>query len=256
MTSPDWDACRETGAVVVRSAFDPGWIDVLRHVADGILGSAVNQTERLSGAATSRSRSVDGIWRESEPFARFLATSPIVDLAAAAMDSASVHLYEDLFLYNEPAEEGAPWHRDAPHWPLSGQQLTSVWLSLEPVEIDSGALHFIAGSHRDSDDVVRSEPMTMTLDDARQPHDVFGFTTEPGDAVVFHPRLLHAALGAARNRPRRTFTIRFMGDDIRWRPRSSYYHPWMRDLELSRGDHLDHLWFPTLRETPGGVGAA
>ncbi len=222
-------------------------MELLRKVADEILDSAVNATERLSGAAESRARSSDGMWRRNEPFARFLSESPMADAAGAAMGSESVVLYEDLFLYNEPAQEGAPWHRDAPHWPVTGQELCSVWCSLEPVELDTGALQFIAGSHQDGDDVVAGESLTMTLEQTREPREIFGFATEPGDAVVFHPRILHAALGAAPDRPRRTFTIRVAGDDVRWRPRSAFYHPWMRDLGFTRGDTLDHPWFPVLR---------
>jgi ectoine hydroxylase-related dioxygenase (phytanoyl-CoA dioxygenase family) len=97
---------------------------------------------------------------------------------------------------------------------------------------------------------VAAEPMTTTLDQLAETREVFGFATEPGDAVVFHPRALHAALGAAPDRPRRTFTIRLAGDDIRWRPRSSYYHPWMSELGLERGEPLDHPWFPVLRGGP------
>ena len=37
--------------------------------------------------------------------------------------------------------------------------------------------------------------------------------------VVFHPRALHTAYGSAPDRPRRTFTLRFTGDDV-WRIRT------------------------------------
>jgi ectoine hydroxylase-related dioxygenase (phytanoyl-CoA dioxygenase family) len=247
MIDAEWGEFPGRGALVVRGLLDEGWIDVLRGVADDILETADNRDERLSGAAVSRSRSADGIWRTSEPFVRVLQQSPLADAAGTALGSASVTLYEDLFLYTDPSVPGASWHRDAPHWPLMGQQICSIWLSLEPVEIDTGALHFVAGSHHDADDVVRGE--TMTSEEASpDDRDIVGFATEPGDAVVFHPRIRHAALGAAPERPRRTFTIRMVGDDVRWRPRSAYYHPWMVESGLHRGDRLSaHPWFPVLR---------
>ena len=237
------------GAIVVRGLFDDQWVETLRCVADELLGSLVDPSDRLGGAATAPALSSDGVWRRDPAFARFLARSPIADAAGAAMASELVALYEDLFLYTDPEQAGAPWHRDAPHWPLMGDQLCSVWFSLEPVPIDGGALHFVAGSHRDQGEVVASE--SMVLDGApEKDREVFGFGTEPGDAIVFHPRILHSAIGAAPERPRRTFTVRFVGDDVRWRPRSSYYHPWMRDLDLERGDRLQHPWFPVLRGRP------
>lgn len=69
----------------------------------------------------------------------------------------------------------------------------------------------------------------------------------PGDCVVFHPRILHTARGAAPHRPRRSFTIRFAGDDIRRRARRSFYHAWMAECDLRKGDPLNHPWFPALR---------
>lgn len=247
MDEPIWPTYQTKGAALVRALFPPSWMDRLRGVAEEILDSTFDPTERLSGAAKATSRSSDGMWRRNETFARFLSRSAIADMAGAAMDSQSVVLYEDLFLYSEPDQAGAPWHRDAPHWPVAGQQLCSVWFSLEPVNIDTGALHFVAGSHRDAEDLVTAESLTMTLDPAREKREIFGFATEPGDAVVFHPRILHASLAGAPERPRRTFTIRFAGDDARWRPRSALYHPWMRELDLARGEPLDHAWFPVLR---------
>ena len=38
----------------------------------------------------------------------------------------------------------------------------------------------------------------------------------PGDVLFFHPRALHSAIGSAPTHPRRTFSIRFLGDDVRW----------------------------------------
>jgi len=236
------------GAVRVPGLFDAAWLDVLRQVADEILDGTTDPTDRLSGAAEAPARSADGIWRDRPDFARVLRRSPLADVAAEALGSSSIALYEDLFLYTEPAQEGAPWHRDAPHWPLMGEQLAAVWFSLEPVPLDAGALHFVAGSHHDDREVVAGEAMTMGRDDDAGGRKILAFATEPGDAIVFHPRILHAAKGAAPDRPRRTFTIRFAGDDIRWRPRSSYFHPWMQEAGLERGDRLDHPWFPVLRQ--------
>jgi ectoine hydroxylase-related dioxygenase (phytanoyl-CoA dioxygenase family) len=240
------------GAVLVRGLFDGVWLEVLRRVADEILDDTTNPTDRLAGAAEAPARSADGIWRDRADFARVLRSSPIADVAADALGSASITLYEDLFLYTEPAQEGAPWHRDAPHWPLMGEQLAAVWFSLEPVPLGAGALHFLAGSHHDDREVVAGEAMTMGRDDDAGGRRVLAFATEPGDAIVFHPRILHTAKGAAADRPRRTFTVRVAGDDIRWRPRSSYFHAWMREAGLARGDRLEHPWFPVLRQLDAG----
>lgn len=227
------------GAVAVRGVIGPEWIDMLRDVVPELLERAYNPAERLTIDRRPGERlNVDGMWRHCEPFARFLFKSPVGDIAAMFLRSKMVRLYEDLLLYTGPGVEGAPWHRDAPPWPLTGRQLCSVWFSLESVTPDTGALRFVAGSHLDDDE---------HLDDAFEHRHFLTFATDPGDVVVFHPRLLHAADGSAPDKPRRTFTIRFTGDDVRWRPRRSVYHPWMAECGLEKGAVLDHPWFPAVR---------
>jgi ectoine hydroxylase-related dioxygenase (phytanoyl-CoA dioxygenase family) len=246
------DTYRAQGAVVLRGLLESSWIDQLRGIVEELLAQATNPTERLGGAAASTSRASDGMWRRNDAFARFLHASPVATAAGDVMGSATVRLYEDLFLYTDPGVPGANWHRDAPHWPVMGTQLSSIWFTLEPVTLETGALHFVTGSHVDDDETVAAEQMVGALgDDRAATAAIVGFETEPGDAIAFHPRILHRAVGTSPDHPRRTFTIRFTGDDIRWRPRSSYFHPWMRDAGFARGSQLDHPWFPMLRSSMG-----
>lgn len=255
MTAPD-DAARidhslidgfeADGAVVARGLLDEEWIRLLRDAMPEILDDTYDPTERMTGEGARTVRSRDGIWRECETFARFLFRSPVGETAATFMRSGAARLYEDLLLYKDAGADGTPgWHRDAPHWPLRGQQMSSIWFSLEAVTSQTGAMKVIAGSHLDSDEVVSAGSIGVTEAQlAARP--VITFEAEPGDVVVFHPRALHTAYGSAPDRPRRTFTLRFMGDDVRWRPRRSMFHPWMRECGLQKGDVLDHPWFPVV----------
>ena len=75
----------------------------------------------------------------------------------------AARLYEDLLLYKAAGANGAAgWHRDAPLWPLSGRQMSSIWFSLETVTGDTGAMKFVAGSHLDDDEVVQAASIGMT----------------------------------------------------------------------------------------------
>jgi ectoine hydroxylase-related dioxygenase (phytanoyl-CoA dioxygenase family) len=224
------------GVVPVRGLLTGELIDGLRELIPDLLARAP------TGDGTSAS--VDGMWRQFESFARFLFWSPVGSVAAALMRSGSARLYEDLLLYKNASATGTNWHRDSPHWPVSGWQLSSIWFSLEEVTADTGAMRFVVGSHRDPDDLVS----TASLDASSEVHQRRSITIEavPGDVVAFHPRVLHSTHDAACDRPRRSFTLRFAGDDVRWRPRRSVYHEWMRDCQLQKGDVLDHPWFPVV----------
>jgi ectoine hydroxylase-related dioxygenase (phytanoyl-CoA dioxygenase family) len=243
------EAFEVDGGTVVRGLLDIEWIESLRDAMPMILERTYDPLDRMRApqrdGPTSSVVQSDGMWRDCEAFRRFLFESPIGAVAAAALRSTSVRLYEDLLLYRPAGREhGAPgWHRDAPYWPVRGRQLANVWFSLEAVTADTGAVRIVAGSHLDRAEEARA---TLTLDSEPDPDRVITFEAEPGDVVVFHPRALHSGYGSAPDRPRRTFTIRFMGDDVRWRSRQAFFHEWMRECGLADGDPIDHPGFPVV----------
>ena len=244
------DAFEADGVVAIRGALALQWIDLLRAAMPQLLEQTYDPDARAGvddGGPKILSR--DGMWRDCEPFGRFLFQSPLGDIATTCMRSSTARLYEDLLLFaGAGAVSQAKWHRDSPWWPLSGQQLSTIWLSLEPVTAETGALRFVAGSHHDGDEAIG--PMTMAELDPERRARVVVVEAGPGDVVVFHPRILHTSYGSAPDHPRRSFTIRFMGDDIRWRPRREMFHEWMRDCGLAKGDVLDHPWFPLVGTAP------
>lgn len=231
---------RTDGAVALRGLLDATWIQALRDAAGELLEGSYDPQARMRAGASSPVLQSSGKWQESEVFGRFLAESPIADASAQLMASGSARLFEDLFQLRPPGGGEPSWHRDAPYWPVTGAQVTNAWFTLEAVTPYAGGIHVVAGSHRDDDAVVKS---------VRQPdasRHVLAFGCEPGDVMIFHPRALHTGFGADPERPRRTFTIRFLGDDVRWRPAPAYYHPWMAETGLQAGDVLDHPGFPVM----------
>ena len=227
------------GAVAIRGLLEPGWIEALRDLVPALLSAAPDPD--------GPNVSVNAMWRRFEAFARFLFRSPVGETAAALMRSGPPHLYEDLLLYKRQSTAGTGWHRDSPHWPVSGRQLSSIWFSLEPVTTATGAMSFVSGSHLDDDALVSVASIDARAEVAGRP--AITFEVEPGDVVAFHPRALHSTSDAASDQPRRSFTLRFAGDDVRWRPRRSVYHEWMRECGLQKGDRLEHPWFPVVTGT-------
>lgn len=243
---PDIETFERDGAVAVRGLLSE-WIEPLREAIPELLETSYDPVKRRGYDSDIVIRANDGMWRKCAPFGRFLFQSPIGDVAASVMRSSQAQLYEDLLLYRDANGPGeVSWHRDAPHWPLTGNQLSSIWFSLEEVSSETGAMRFIAGSHRDGDELVSRDRNSVTETTPFEDRPVIIVEAEPGDVTVFHPRAIHTAYGAAPDRPRRSFTIRFTGDDIRFRTQATPYHAWMRDCGLREGDRLDHPWFPVV----------
>jgi ectoine hydroxylase-related dioxygenase (phytanoyl-CoA dioxygenase family) len=253
------------GAVTVRGLLDDEWITSLRDNVDAMLERAYDARARLGSKRPAESQNVmsDGMWRDNDAFRTFLFESPIGETAASMMRSQSARLFEDLLLYGAAGADGkASWHQDEPGWPVTGRQLASVWFTLDGASSETGALRIVAGSHRGpmyrprvsskradtiGDDWQHwSDEPLPDVEAAPEDYEIRVYETEPGDAVVFHPRALHTGKGSSPDHPRRTFTIRMLGDDIRWQPRSVLFHPWMAECGFEEGDVLDHPGFPVV----------
>lgn len=256
------EAFGRDGAIVVRGLIDMETIGRLRNEFDLLKSEAQDISSYYSaGSAPGRTLLREGNWRVSALFRDIIFRSGIAEAAALAMRSGAVRLYEDLLIYKAAGSgQSTPWHQDAPQWPVSGHQLASVWLSLEPVTAQTGALRFVRGSHKgpvyipylpeDRREALAADMRFFDggpvpdIDAAPERYPVISFDTEPGDVVIFSTRTLHAAFGSDPDRPRRTFTIRFLGDDVRWQPKQSVFHDWLGSIALKEGDPISGERFP------------
>ena len=246
-------AYQRVGALIVRGLIDSDWIALLRRIYDGLAASAV--VPFIKGEPPPDMRKLTqrpGSWEENAEFRDFLFRSPIARAAARCMGSKTAQLYEDILITEPPGGRAElSWHQDEPTWPVSGRQLSSVWFSLQPVDAETGAMRFVQGAHRGPMYHPAYVPVDQAGDDARfweGPMPVVDAESDqftiamtdaaPGDAVIFHPRAIHSSYGSSKDHARRSFTIRFMGDDVRWLPKQRIYHRWMHDLGLKEGDKI------------------
>ncbi|MDB5453614.1 MAG: hypothetical protein JWO33_2192 [Caulobacteraceae bacterium] len=193
--------------------------------------------------------------------------APLTPLAASLMGTGSVRFYND-HLFVKPAGSQAPtrWHQDLPYWPFTGDQIIAAWIAMTPVRFEGGALQYIKGSHRrgwffqPSEGTVpdTSDPDYLALvtppdffDPAERAKEEFlSWEMEPGDVLWHHSLAVHGAFANATGASRAGLTVRFLGDDVRWDPRS-----YLREANasLGKGDPLsgDPETFPLLWSATG-----
>ena len=207
------------------------------------------------------------MWRVDPDFrAAFFET----DAAAAAgvlMRAARIHLFYDQVFAKEPGTPArTPWHQDSPYWPVTGEMLATAYLALDPIDQGNGAVEYVAGSHRWGGDFAPAPfreggqgarryaksplPPLPDIEAMRGTLDLRRFDLEPGDAVVFHGRIVHGAGGNPSARRRRTVALRLAGDDVRWRPHSGTFRPLAR-AGLAPGAELSGPLFPVLWRAGG-----
>ena len=144
------------GVLCIRGLFTD-WVEPMRAAVDEVLARPGALAIDLgNGAGSPRQAERDrfyielGLW-DRHPWFHSLATeSPAVAIADRILGGSGVNLFFDQLFVKEPGSEQqrTPWHQDQPYWPISGNDVVSVWVTADAVTAETGALRYVRGSHR------------------------------------------------------------------------------------------------------------
>ncbi len=268
-TEKEIEIFERDGVVCLRGVFDLAWIELLREAVEHAMARPSVLAKEYGQRGTGRFFGDYNMWKRFPAFRRFTCESPAAGIVAALMRSAGVHLYNEHLLVKEPGSTDAPtpWHHDFPYFRLTGAQICSMWVGLDRVTLETGAMSFVRGSHRWGK-IFRpsqfrngraAEPGgdyadLPDIDSERGRYDIISYDLEPGDCTVHHALTLHAAGGnRSATVRRRALSIRYAGDDARWYARSfapeedgAAYVQLDRDVALLTGERLNEPNFPAV----------
>lgn len=245
------------GAVPLRGVFDAAAMAVVRAVTLAMLAEPSERA--ITASAPGDPAFVEDFcnWPRFPELVEVVRSSGLAQRCAALMGSTTARLYHDHVLNKEPgAGQPTPWHQDQPFYNVDGMQNVSVWIPIDPVD-RATTLEFLAGSHDGTwylpttffDKQAKWFPdgsLAPVPEVDRDRDRVLGWALEPGDAVAFHMLTVHGAAGNRMTTPRRTLSLRFLGDDATHAPRrwtTSPPFPGLAD-ELPAGAPMDHPLFP------------
>lgn len=246
------DAFWRDGVICVRKLYSPAWIDRLARALDAICAAPSPITDRPR-VGTFHSDAFT--WLTNDDIRDFAIDGPSAHVMQQVFRSDRVnYFYDQIFVKEQMSPNPTPWHHDFTFWPLEGDQIASLWTSVDKVDAASSALEFVAGSHRwpqryraiaaDGMDFTTGTTMDELPDinADRSKFDIVSWEVEPGDALLFHALTLHGARGnRSTSVKRRAITTRWCGDDVTYRPKGM---PMPYRVDLAPGDALSGRIFP------------
>ncbi|MFK7860638.1 MAG: phytanoyl-CoA dioxygenase family protein [Granulosicoccus sp.] len=248
------------GVTVLRGHFSD-WVDILREGIEANMAEP-NPTARVYPDKSGGGRFfVDYCsWQRIPQYRDFIFNSHAGDIAADLMSSNRVQLFHEHVLVKE-AQAGiaTPWHHDMPYYCVDGPKTVSLWLPLDEVPRER-ALEFIAGSHLWGKSFrpqrFNGQPLNEVdgldeipdIEGNKDKYNIIGWDMSPGDALAFDYRTLHGAPGNnSASEQRRAFSLRLVGDDIRFVRRDNIItSPPFNEVTLQDGDPLVADEFPVL----------
>ena len=144
-----------------------------------------------------------------------------------------------------------------PYYCVDGNDTRSLWIPLDEVDKENN-LKLILGSHK-WPKLIR--PTKWSTDQSWY-KDNTSFMDLPssekfeknilipelslGDAVLFNFKTLHGSTGNNTSKSRRAFSMRFIGDDVKYIDRGGSTSPPFDGINLKNGDLMREDWFPRI----------
>ncbi|MCR9141269.1 MAG: phytanoyl-CoA dioxygenase family protein [bacterium] len=190
------DFCDELLGLSLELAIDPA--PPVEYEADTGYPGAPASRKSPGGKTLRRLRAI----YDRHPLIQQQAGHPaILDIVSEILEPpiAMSRAHHNCVMFKDPrygSETG--WHQDMRYWRFAKPELITAWLALTEAGPDGGCLRFVPGSHRmdfaadrfDSEQFFRPElPENAELLESAE-----AVPLEVGDVVLFHSRLLHAAL--------------------------------------------------------------
>ena len=260
---------RRDGVVFLPQALHSQWLQLVELGLRRVLGNG-GQTKHLfyDGQPQQFVETVRN-FEVTPELQRLLYDSPIVEMISVLLGSEEIWYYSDEFFVKGGGAGRTPWHQDLPYWPMAGEMIASMWITLDPLT-EHECLEFIPGSHRRTiydgfnPRIVAEDPRSPyygteypplpDIEAERDEWEIVSWEITPGDVVLVHPGVLHGGGPTGPDGRRRTLTVRLYGTDIVYadRPPTKPTTPATPglSLQLTDGDPLRHPWYPQLKPKP------
>ena len=257
LSKKEIDFYQDQGVIVVKNVFKP-WIDLLRAGFEKVLKKPGPHARENVKNKEGRFFEDYCNWQRISEFKNFAENSPAAQIVAEATMSKSIQLFhEHIFVKNPGTTKETPWHQDMPYYCVDGNDTGSFWIPLDPVKKEN-SLQVLLGSHK-FPKLVRptkwsnSKPWYTGDDDFMDMADIkpmeeniLNTKMNLGDAILFNFKVLHSSSGNTEKIPRRAFSMRFIGDDVKYIDRGGETSPPFKGINLSNGAKMREDWFPVV----------
>ena len=248
---------QEQGAIVLKSLFKP-WIELLREGFKKVLNKPGPHARENVTNKEGRFFEDYCNWQRINEFKKFAEESPAAQIVAEATGSKSIQLFHEHIFVKDPGTfKETPWHQDMPYYCVDGNDTGSFWIPLDPITKEN-SLQLLLGSHKfpklvrptkwsndkpwykDNDNFMDMPDIT------KMEKNILSSEMNIGDAILFNFKVLHSSSGNTEKIPRRAFSMRFIGDDVKYIDRGGETSPPFKGIDLNNGAKMREDWFPVI----------
>ena len=139
------------------------------------------------------------------------------------------------------------WHQDAQFWPITPSKVVTVWIAIDDVDVENGAMKVFPGSHKlgvipfewvtDEEDGV----LNQHVHDPERYGEPVSIELKAGQMSLHTDMLLHGSMPNPSDRRRCGLTIRYFPADVRGSAKDHM------TAIIARGRDPEGYWLPQAR---------
>ena len=248
---------QKDGVLIVKDIFKD-WIKPLRKGFQKVLENPSKHGRENVDGNNGRFFEDYCNWERIKEFKDCILNSLGAQIVAEATNSKSIQIFHEHIFIKEPGtNKETPWHQDMPYYCVNGNDTGSFWIPLDEVDKENN-LKLILGSHQwsklirptkwsDNQSWYKENSCFMDLPKVKKfKNDILIPELNLGDAVLFNFKTVHSSTGNNTLKSRRAFSMRFIGDDVRYINRGGATSPPFDGINLKSGDLMREDWFPRI----------
>jgi len=250
------DDYQNFGVIIIKDLFKE-WIEPLRIGFQKVLDKpSKHGRENVEDKNKGRFFEDYCNWERIDEFRDCIFNSPGAQIVAEVTSSKLIKIFHDhIFIKEAETHKETPWHQDMPYYCVDGNDTGSFWIPLDKVDKENN-LKLILKSHK-WPKLVRptkwSNNQSWYEDDSSFmdlpkiidfKKDILIPDLNLGDAVLFNFKIVHGSTGNKTSKSRRAFSMRFIGEDVRYIDRGGPTSPPFEGINLKSGDMMREDWFP------------
>jgi ectoine hydroxylase-related dioxygenase (phytanoyl-CoA dioxygenase family) len=162
---------------------------------------------------------------------RAIAADPVIaGMARQLLDAEEVVMFEDNALVKEPGSKLLPWHQDYSYWPLATPDAVTVFIALDNITVDNGAMMVVPGSQDFGEEYLpvafgdvssfmgeyRPGVREIPADPAAEGHTVRHIELKPGECSIHSSMIWHGSTSNATESRRHALILRYVKSGTIW----------------------------------------
>ena len=217
----------ETGFVLLNEVLSIDEVSEYRKIIDKVVHDLTSHDKRTLEEKTPYEREFlqcSHLWRTFPEVRKFTLSQRLGSIAKQLLDAEHVRLWHDQALYKVPGGAATEPHQDIAYWPMIEKNGGTIWLALDEVTVEMGAMNFIPGSHKSDffsynnriEDSIEGKSDLLSKAKEKIKAEPVSYNLKPGDATFHHALTIHYTGKNQTLKIRKGMTVIYFADGVRF----------------------------------------